>query len=164
MAGADRSQTRVGRSESNELVKHESRFGDAAESARHKVDAINLRQRACRTTGSPPRREVERSWPTFQSEPVSWARLSTRPTHCDVQLARSTPPRAHRGNAVRLPPPKLAPRVVSHPVQLAPSGPTPRSRSGPGRGGPGTEPTADVRDARGILHPTHRHPAESPTR
>src|SRR2546425_7105048 len=107
-------------------------FGDATESARHKFDEINLRQRACRTTGSPPRREVERSWPTFQSEPVSSARLSTRPTHCDAQLARSTPPRAHRGNVVRLPPPKLAPRVVSHPVQLAPSGPTPKSRSGPG--------------------------------
>src|SRR5256714_15695057 len=125
---------------------------------------MSVGQRAWGRTGSGPRGGVERSWPTLQSEPVSWARLSTRPTHCDVQLARSTPPRAPRRNAVRLPPPKLAPRVVSHPVQLAPSGPTPRSRSGPGRGGPGTEPTADVRDVLGILHPTHRHPAESPTR
>src|SRR5205823_14951084 len=129
-----------------------------------KLDEINLRQQAYRAPRPPPGREVERSSPTVRNEPVSQARLSTRPTHCDVRLARSTPPRAHRGNAVRLPPPKLAPRVVSHPVQLAPSGPTPRSRSGPGRGGPGTEPTADARDALGILHPTHRHPAASPTR
>src|SRR5450432_1732556 len=99
-----------------------------------------------------------------QSEPVSLAKLSTRPTHCDVQLARLTPPRAHRGNAVRLPPPKLAPRVVSHPVQLAPSGPTPKSRSDLGRGDPGKEPTADARDVLGSLYPTHRHPVESPTR
>src|ERR1700680_2596361 len=128
-------------------------FGDAADSGCDKVEEINLRQRACRTTGSPPRREVEKSLPTFQSQPVSWARLSTRPTHCDVQLARSTPPRAHRGNAVRPPPPKLAPRVVSHPVQLAPSGPTPKSRSGPGRGAPGKAAPADVREGLGILCP-----------
>jgi hypothetical protein len=31
---------------------------------------INVRQRACRTTASPPRREAERSLPTSRSEPV----------------------------------------------------------------------------------------------
>ena len=46
-------------------------FGDGADSGRDKFDEINLRQRACRTTGSPPRREVEKSLPTFQNEPVS---------------------------------------------------------------------------------------------
>src|ERR1039457_2158266 len=38
------------------------------------------------------------------------------------------------GAQLSRPPPKLAPRVVSHPVQLAPSGPTPKSRSGRRRG------------------------------
>src|SRR5439155_25143205 len=102
--------------------------------------------------------------PPFKVSPCHRRGCPFAPTHCDVQLARLTPPRAHRGNAVRLPPPKLAPRVASHPVQLAPSGHTPKSRSGPGRGDPGKEPTADVRDALEILHPTNRRPVESPTR
>jgi hypothetical protein len=139
-------------------------FGDAADYGRVRFDEINLRQRACRTTGSPRRREVRKSLPIVQSEPVSLARLSTRPTHCVVQLSRLTPPRAHRGNAAQLRPPKLAPRVVSHPVQPGPSGPTPKSRFGRGPGDPGKEPTADVRGALGILHPTNRRRVESPIR
>jgi len=139
-------------------------LGDAADSERDKSDEINLRHQACRTTGSPPRRGVEISLPTFQSEPETLAKRSTRPTHCDVQLARLAPLRALRGNAVPLPPPKLALRVVSHPVRLEPSDPTPKSRSGPGRGDPGKEPIAVVRDALGTLHPTNRRPVESPTR
>src|ERR1700728_4116689 len=46
-------------------------FGDAADSRRDRFSEINLRQLACRTTESPPRREVEKSLPIFQSEPVS---------------------------------------------------------------------------------------------
>ena len=53
------------------LLRPQRHFGDAADSGRGKFDEINLRQRACRTTGSPPRREVEKSLPTFQNEPVS---------------------------------------------------------------------------------------------
>ncbi len=109
-------------------------------------------------------RRLKESLPTLQSEPVSLAKRSTHPTRCDVPLARSTAPRVHRGNGVRLPPPGLGPRVVSHPVRLAPSGPTPESRSGPGRGDPAQEPTTDLRDGLETLHPTDRRPVASPTR
>src|SRR5664280_1957455 len=60
-----------------------------------KGDGIKLRQQVCRTTGTPPRREAESSSPTSQSEPLSLARRSTRPTNCDDQLARLTLPVAH---------------------------------------------------------------------
>src|SRR5664280_535598 len=102
---------------------------DTPDPGQCKDDGIKLRQQACRTTGTPARREAERSLTTPQSEPVSLARLSTRPTLCVDQLARSTLPEAHGGSAVRLPPPMLAPRVVSRLVQLEPSGPIPKLRS-----------------------------------
>ena len=50
-----------------------------------KDDGIKLRQQACRTTGTPPRRAPERSSPTPRSEPWSLARPTSPQTSATVR-------------------------------------------------------------------------------